>query len=225
MLTPSEISNKKFEKTRMSSGYKMDDVDDFLDEVLASFEALITEKERLKAQNAELDKKIEVLAEKLEEYRNDEDSLRAALMGAQRLGDSIVKDAKTKADILLRDASIKADRVIDSAKKQISREEMTLITLKKEVSKFKADVLGLYKKHIEVISKLPEEEFIEEKLEEEEAPAPVAEEPAAEPAAPVQPSPAAEPEEEGTFRVQPASKFGALKFGENYDLSSDEEDM
>lgn len=225
MLTPSEISNKKFEKTRMSSGYKMDDVDDFLDEVLASFEALITEKERLKAQNAELDKKIEVLAEKLEEYRNDEDSLRAALMGAQRLGDSIVKDAKTKADILLRDASIKADRVIDSAKKQISREEMTLITLKKEVSKFKADVLGLYKKHIEVISKLPEEEFIEEKLEEEEAPAPVVEEPAAEPAAPVQPSPADEPEEEGTFRVQPASKFGALKFGENYDLSSDEEDM
>lgn len=225
MLTPSEISNKKFEKTRMSSGYKMDDVDDFLDEVLASFEALITEKERLKAQNAELDKKIEVLAEKLEEYRNDEDSLRAALMGAQRLGDSIVKDAKTKADILLRDASIKADRVIDSAKKQISREEMTLITLKKEVSKFKADVLGLYKKHIEVISKLPEEEFIEEKLEEEEVPAPVVEEPAAEPAAPVQPSPADEPEEEGTFRVQPASKFGALKFGENYDLSSDEEDM
>lgn len=55
-------------------------------------EALIKEKtaavEALNREKQDLQKKLEVLADKLVEYRNDEDSIRTALLSAQRLGDA-----------------------------------------------------------------------------------------------------------------------------------------
>ena len=49
-------------------------------------------------ENADLIKKISILAKKVEEYRADEDSLKMALLRAQKLADSIVAEAKETAD-------------------------------------------------------------------------------------------------------------------------------
>ena len=65
MLTPSDISGKKFEKSAF--GYKPEEVDMFLTEILNSYSAVYAEKEAA-------EEKLLVLAEKLEEYRSNEDS-------------------------------------------------------------------------------------------------------------------------------------------------------
>ena len=149
MLSPQEITSKSFNKT-FGMGYRMDEVDSFLEQVSSSMSQLLEENEDLEA-------KLLKLAEKLEEYREDEESLRTALLGAQKLGDSVIRESKTKAEIVLRDATIKAEAMISNAKRQIDREQESLVKLREEVASFKNRLITLYKQHIELINTLPGE--------------------------------------------------------------------
>ena len=110
MITSQDIINKNFEKSKMF-GYRPDEVDDFLDSVVKTIQELESEKQ-------ELQRKIEVLNEKLEEYREDESSLRTALVGAQKLGDSMVKEAHQKADAILKEANFQAEQIVYNARRR-----------------------------------------------------------------------------------------------------------
>ena len=147
MLTPTEIREKTFEKTTFGA-YKNIDVDNYMVEISESYSQLFKE-------NSELISKMQVLVEKIEEYRKDEDSLRTALLNAQRLGDNIVKEAKAKADTLVKDASEKANKIISGAQQEISLEQEALETIKSEVSKFREKMFKMYREHIEYIKSLP----------------------------------------------------------------------
>ena len=59
------------------SGYKVEEVDSYIDKVLDTIKDL-------KDQNEVLEEKIGVLAESLQKYREDEDSLREALLARRR---------------------------------------------------------------------------------------------------------------------------------------------
>ena len=89
MYTAAEIRNVEF--TKNMGGYKAAEVDAFVDNCADTVEKLTAEKE-------ELNKKLSILADKLVEYRRDEDSIRSALLSAQRMGDSIVREAKEQAE-------------------------------------------------------------------------------------------------------------------------------
>lgn len=149
MLAPREIINKKFDKSAF--GYKVDEVDKYLSAVADDYSKLLSEKN-------EYEKNMTVLAAKLEEYRKDEGNLSAVLLGAQKLGDSIVKEAKNKAELIIRDAGIKSDKMLEGTHRQLEREKHELSRVQKEVSMFKTKILDLYKSHLEVVSALPEVE-------------------------------------------------------------------
>lgn len=87
MIYPKDIKAKQFSKG--FSGYKMEEVDVFLDEVAADYEKMLTD-------NAELIKKIEVVVAKLEEYRSNEESLSNALLNAQKINEQVIREARTK---------------------------------------------------------------------------------------------------------------------------------
>lgn len=89
MLTPDRIKEKTFQTSGRGS-YRAEDVDSFFREVSASYEQMFKE-------NTDLIKKISVFAKKIEEYRADEDSLKMALLNAQKLADKIVAEAKETA--------------------------------------------------------------------------------------------------------------------------------
>ena len=96
MLTPQEVSTHAFSKAVMG-GYNMAMVDEFLDELTDDYTALYKENAALKA-------KLKVLVEKVEEYRATEDSMRATLLTAQKMADSIVHEAEAKRDQMLEEA-------------------------------------------------------------------------------------------------------------------------
>ncbi len=148
MFTADEIRQTTFEK--VMRGYRQEDVESFMDSVADAFEALENEKKYL-------EEKLYLLAEKVEQYKNEEESIKITLINAQRLGESIVSDARVKAENIVREATIKKNDIISSAYNEIEGTEDTLNRLKKEVSDFKRSVLGLYKTHIETLSNLPEE--------------------------------------------------------------------
>lgn len=168
MLTPNDISNKRFEKSPFG-GYKPEEVDSFLSEIAMSYERLYEEKEAA-------EEKMEVLAEKLEEYRANEDSLRTVLIGAQKLGDNIIRDSKAKAEVIISDAEGRVKQVFSESEGKIDKERETLAMLQKETAEFKKRLIAMYKQHLELISLMPEAE--ESKPEEVPAEAPeTAEEP------------------------------------------------
>lgn len=186
MLTPNDISNKRFEKSPFG-GYKPEEVDSFLSEIAVSYERLYEAKEAA-------EEKMEVLAEKLEEYRANEDSLRTVLLGAQKLGDNIIRDSKAKAEVIISDAEGQVKQVFSESEDKINKERETLATLQKETAEFKKRLIAMYKQHLELISLMPEQEEKPEQEEPEQESAP-----AEEALAQDNPAPASDPEEDAFF--------------------------
>lgn len=229
MQSSADLRNVRFDKSPF--GYRADDVDQFVDDA-ASLVA------QLEAENEELMAKLEVLALKLEEYKGEEESLRAAVLGAQKLGDSIIRDSKNKAEVLLRDATTRAERMVESTQNKMERERVALTRIQKEVADFKNRLLVMYKKHLELIAAMPEMPQAGEKTPaaaaEAESEAPV--QPPVTEAVPVQAAPPATEYAEESFAAplddddrpeqlfaeeQPApprygSKYGELLFGEEF---------
>lgn len=103
MLTPDVVKPKIFQVSGRGA-YRADDVDAFFAEVSASYEQMFRE-------NGELIKKISILANKVEQYKEEEDSLRKALISAQTLADKIVKDARDSVEGTVEKAQADADEM------------------------------------------------------------------------------------------------------------------
>lgn len=148
MLSYNDIINYKFEKAGFGGGYRPEDVDKFTMRIATDYQ-------KLEAEKAELEQKLMALAEKVEEYREDEESLRAALLGAQKLGDSIIRESKQKSELMLNSARTEAAKIVDTARRQIEREQGALTKLQKEVANFKNRMVALYKQHLDLICSIP----------------------------------------------------------------------
>lgn len=169
-LTLEDIANISFPKANFG-GYRAEDVDAFIDDVQVSYDNALKE-------NAELKRKLAILAQKVEEYRNEEDSIRNTLLSAQKLADASVREAKHKAEVIVADATEKAERIILGAQKEADDQKGELGRLKEEVAAFRTKLLTVYKEHLQIIQKLPVEENTA--AEEETQPAEPAEEPVTE---------------------------------------------
>ena len=196
MIASEDVRRVTFE--RAMRGYRCEDVDDYLKQVADSMDTL-------SAENDDLQKKLVVLAQRIDQYRAEEDTLRTTMINAQRLGENVIKEAKQKAAEIIRAATIRAEDREQHARDEVELAKQELITLRKEADNFKKTLIGMYREHIEVISKIPEyhgEEDDEAKpamQEEAPAPAPVQEpepQPAPEPQPVSQPEPGQEPEVE-----------------------------
>lgn len=130
------------------SGYKSEEVDSYIDKLLDTIKDL-------QEQNEALEDKIGVLADSLQKYRDDEDSLREALLGAQKMGDSIIKNANNKAEITMREASVKAAHIVEEARKKVEDEKDELIRVQTAAADFKAKLIELYREHIELVTRIP----------------------------------------------------------------------
>ena len=159
----SKSNDKLFEKAAF--GYRTDEVDRYIEQLNEQIHSLQAEKTDLMG-------KMKILAEKINEYRQDETNLKDALLGAQKMGSAIVKEAQAKADTMIADAKSRSDRMLYEAQRasdeavggiraQVEHEKLTLAKMQKAVADFKSKLLSLYKVHLNAISSLPdmEEEY------------------------------------------------------------------
>ena len=187
MISSEDVRRVTFEKA--FQGYRRDDVDDYLKQVAQSMDELA-------AQNDDLQKKLVVLAQRIDQYRGEEDTLRTTMINAQRLGENVIREAKQKAAEIIRTANIKAEDREQRSRDDVELAKQEIVTLKSEADSFKRSLIEMYRKHINLINKLPDYT-----PQPEDAPArPV--QPAAEPVqAPVQ---TAAPVEQPVMAAEPA---------------------
>lgn len=194
MLSLNDITNVSFRKAGFS-GYRPEDVDAFIDQVRDTVEELTQkslaqreEMERIEEEKRQMQKKIELLAGKIEDYRSEEDEIKNALVSAQKLGDASIREARHKAEIILKDANLKAEHIVAGAEEQIQQQKQQMADLKKQVAEFRAQLLEMYRRHLTLIDALPGEK--------KEEPAPQS--------APSIPEPAVDASEEEQVELEPA---------------------
>ena len=197
MLTSKDIRTTSFETVRR--GYAIEDVDAFLKKVASELDAFQTETvamlqekdqalEKVTREKKDLESKMIVIAEKLEEYRSQETLLQNALLNAEKMKESLLGEARQTSEILIRDAQQKAEKILESANSRVVTEEQNYLRMQQEVAKFKNKVLDIYKSHLAILNSLPND--IEKGLADTEPAA----EPVAEAVEPVTEEPAAEVE-------------------------------
>jgi len=222
MLTIDEIREISFRRAG-KNGYNAADVDDFIDEVTATVEQLIAEKN-------DCVRKMDILAGKIEQYREDEETVRNALLTSQKLSDSTIKEARNKADYIIRTAEKKSRTILTEAEMATEREKDKFEALHSETAKLRKELIALYKKHLAMVEEFPTEDDVRAKRDELDKKYPfepvediipsqdnVEEEmvQAAEPAEKEQEAPA---EAHSDLKRERHDKFDQLQFGDNYDV-------
>lgn len=230
MLTIDEIKDISFRRGR---GYRGEDVDAFIDEVILTFE-------QMKKEKSELIRKMDILATRVEQYRADEETVRNALLTSQRIADQSIKEANAKAAAIVSDAEAKAASIQKEANAVTAKQKEVYLKLKGDSAELRSELEELYKKHIQTINDLPTDAVVARKQEELDRQYPTT--PVEEPETAVKPEEAvqeaAAPEQDvvdvsdieetfepvistGTEFVPEDNKFSNLKFGENYDVDAE----
>ena len=114
MLRPEELSNEQFELSVLG-GYKREQVDSF-------FESVTSDYEKLYKENAELISKLKVCVEKIDEYQKDEQFLKAAIINAEKLNETSLRDLERKEREIETSAREKAEGIV--AKARLDADEM-----------------------------------------------------------------------------------------------------
>ena len=148
MLTPQEVSTHAFTKAVMG-GYNMAMVDEFLDELTDDYTNLYKENAALKA-------KLKVLVEKVEDYRATEDSMRATLLTAQKMADSIVHEAEQKRDQMLAQAEVDAREKIGRLRQETEEAQLRLRQGQEELARFIASVRDVCSQELRYLEQLPQ---------------------------------------------------------------------
>ncbi len=148
MLTPQEVSGRAFSKAAFG-GYNMAMVDEFLDELTDDYTALYKENAALKA-------KLKVLVDKVEEYRATEDSMRAALLTAQRMASTMVEEAEEKKKTMLAGAEDEARAKIGALQSDVELEQRRLNAAKAATADFLQKTRELAQAQLALIERAPD---------------------------------------------------------------------
>ena len=219
MIASDDVRRVTFD--RAMRGYRCEDVDDYLKQVADSIDSLA-------AENDDLQKKLVILAQRIDQYRADEDTLSTTMINAQRLGENVIKEAKQKAAEIIRAANIKAEDREQRARDEVELAQQELVTIKQEADAFKKRLMDLYRQHIEMIAKIPEyhtnraeQQAAQPQPEPQEAPQQPAPQPVEQPAPAPQPEPEPnQPIPEDVPAPQPAApeeSYPAYEEPEYYD--------
>ncbi len=142
-ITPMDIEQQEFSKS--FRGYNEEEVDDFLDKIVKDYEELINE-------NIRLNEEIEKMKERLKEFSEIEETLRSALLNAQKAAEEMKERVENEAKIVIEKAEMEAEMVKqrasqreDGVKNEIDNLRRYKFTFKE---KFKS-MLNLYLKMLE----------------------------------------------------------------------------
>ena len=146
MISIDDAKNIEFKKS--VRGYSTEEVDRFVSEVVATLE-------QNKKEKVDLVKKLDILAKRIEQYRKDEENVRGALINAEKVKGSAVKDAELKVSSLLEEAKAEAKRIIYDANMSVEDQKTNYLKLQADAVVLREQLLAVYNHHIKMLEDLP----------------------------------------------------------------------
>ena len=150
----------KFNRTLR--GYDPEEVNSFLDQVIARVEKMVADIDKKDKEIKELKARLaetERLREKLEQYERMEDTLNRAILMAQKTSDQLKLAAHIESEIMMEDAKKNASRIVNEALMRAERIENDAITLKRNVNIFKRRLKDIIESQLEVIDEIDKVEL------------------------------------------------------------------
>lgn len=141
-LTPIDIQQQKFRRT--FRGYDLREVQHFLD-LLAQQQAELTR------ENAELKAEVRRGQRDLEELRSREESLKGAMLTAQRAIDEIRDQAQKEAQLVLGEAELRAEKILHSAHGKVTRIVEEVNDLRRQRVRFIEELRGVVNTHARLL--------------------------------------------------------------------------
>ena len=149
-ITPMDIEQQEF--TRSFRGYNEEEVDDFLDKIVKDYEELINE-------NLRLNEEMEKMQEKLKEFSEIEETLRSALLNAQKSAEEMKGRVESEAKIIIEKAEMEAK----SLKQQVFQREDLVKNEIDNLRRYKFIFKEKFKSMLNLYLKMVESEDFEEK--------------------------------------------------------------
>lgn len=141
-LTPLDIHNKEF--NRGLRGYNVDEVNDFLDQVIKDYESVLRDKKQLES-------KIEELEDSLQRYKDMEESLQKSMVVAEQNAVDIKDNAEKEGELIKREAEKNADRIVNEAFDKSRQAENEVEELKKQSRLYRTKFRMLVESHLQMI--------------------------------------------------------------------------
>ena len=141
-IAPIDIAHKSFNRKVM--GLDPDEVANFLRDIADQMEELIRERNALKENSRQKDMN-------LIEYKERDESLKATLTTASRMGDQIRLDAEREAKLIVADASHKAELVMRDGRDQLKRMYQEIADIKKLRMQFEVNLRAVCQAHMGMI--------------------------------------------------------------------------
>lgn len=145
MLAPHELKNKPFSKS--VRGYNPAEVDEYI-------ELLIEKYTELYRENNELERKLKSVGSKLDQMRDEEESIRSTLLNAQKMAEKIVTDANTRADAITASIKERCDGIIAKFRAELSEEKDEMWEIRTRILDFKKSLFDAYREHIKSLQEL-----------------------------------------------------------------------
>lgn len=136
MLTPSDVEQKTF--STALRGYDLDEVDDFLDEVVATIKEL--NEQLAAAEKAPAPVPVDQAAQA---DIPDESAVGRALVAAQETADQIVAEARLKAEQIIEDADTEAETLQSEKQRKKAEAEAEIAELSEHVAGVRAQLAVL----------------------------------------------------------------------------------
>jgi len=141
-LTPMDIHNKEF--SRRLRGYDEDEVNEFLDQIIKDYEALIRE-------NKELKEQVATLKEKLDHFASIEETLSKTIIVAQEAADELRNNSKKEAQLILKEAEKNADRIINESLAKSRKIALEIEEMKKQAAIYRTRFRALLEAQLEML--------------------------------------------------------------------------
>ena len=113
MLSVIDIQNKEFKKSKFG-GYQVEEVNDYLEQIIKSYQEILNE-------NYALKDKVNVLNESVQYYRTMESTIQNVLVLADKTAQDTKAAAYEKAEQIKKEADERADKITALAEERVSR--------------------------------------------------------------------------------------------------------
>ena len=122
-ITPMDIRQQQF-TVKMFRGFDTQEVDTFLEDLAADYEALLKENSLLKEQ-------LQVLEERTRGLEEREKVLQETLVTTQRLVEEMKDQARREAAVIIREGEVQAERIIEASRTAEGNLQSEIIALKR----------------------------------------------------------------------------------------------